>query len=72
MAQSRGRPRKYTQRAANIRKGLYIMPETITRLNVYKELIGASSQDAAITTALDKAGAPSVEALAQLVEVVQP
>jgi hypothetical protein len=72
MAQRRGRPRKYQERAADIRKALYIMPDTITRLNIYKELIGASSQDAAVAAALDKAGAPSSEALAEIAEAVQP
>jgi hypothetical protein len=66
---ARGRPRKYQRKAVELRKALYIMPDTARRLNIYRVLIGVGSQDAALAAALDKAGAPSVDALAQLAEV---
>ncbi len=53
----RGRPSK-PQTAGRV--GLYIMPETRRRLNIFKALIGADNQDAAIDAALDAAGAPTV------------
>lgn len=68
---ARGRPRKYQRKAVELRKALYIMPDTVKRVNIYKELIGAESQDAAVAAALDRAGAPSADALAQLVELAE-
>lgn len=55
----RGRPRK--ERDTATRVGLYIMPDTRQRLNIWKALIGADNQDAAIDAALDRAGAPKID-----------
>ena len=64
------RPRKYTQAAAERRRGLYIMAPTRERLNKYKERLSLRldkplSQDDAINHLLDSADtepAPAVQA----------
>jgi hypothetical protein len=64
----RGRPRKEQEQP---RVGLYIMPDTRRRLNIWKALVGAGNQDEAIAIALDRAGAPEVSAVAEAVPAVR-